>query len=138
MTVTKATLATLTANKISTVVFGHIVNYFAAFSVADYRSRGNGNYHIVGSCAVEFSALAVFTVLRDKFVLIAECEQGVCAGIYAKNDISAVSAIATVGTARRYVFFASEGYGTVAAVTGFDINFNVVNKHDVFLSERKE
>jgi hypothetical protein len=47
---------------------------FSAFCITDYSSRGNRYYHILGGCAVEFSALAVFTVLSDEFMLIAECK----------------------------------------------------------------
>ena len=129
MAIAKATLSALTADIVCTVVFCHIVDNFSAFCITDYSSRGNRYYHILGGCTVEFSALAVFTVLRDEFVLIAECKQGISSFVHAEYYVTSVSAVTAVGPTVRNVLFASEGYGAVTAVACFYVYFYVIYKH---------
>ncbi len=92
------------------------------FSVSGSRKKRSGRHgdkKIVRALAVELAAGAVAAVLRNEFALVAEGKQGVASGIDAKDDASALSAVAAVGAAVRDVFFTSEGNGAVAAVSGF-------------------
>jgi hypothetical protein len=99
MAVAPTATAALAAKIIRAVVVGHIVNDLAGFLILDERSGRNENDEIVGSCSVELTASAVAAVLGYKFVAVFEGEQCINTCVDAEDDISAVTAVAAVGTA---------------------------------------
>jgi hypothetical protein len=99
MTVSPTAATALAAKVVCAVVVGHIVNDLAGFLILDERSGRNENDEIVGSCSVELTASAVAAVLGYKFVAVFEGEQCINTCVNAENYISAVTAVASVGTA---------------------------------------
>jgi hypothetical protein len=77
---------------------------------------------------VEFRGHAIAAVFGNEFLAIAEVEKGICAFVDHEDNVTAVTAVAAVGTAVCNVFFASEGDTAVAAVSCFDVYFNMIVK----------
>jgi hypothetical protein len=64
--------------------------------------------------------------------VVVEVVQGVRIEIAAQDDAAAVSAVAAVGSAMRGKLLAPERGDAVAAVTGFDEEFDAIFKYDGF------
>ena len=108
------------------LVIGHILDDLARFCIADQRARRHQDHHVLGGGTVKFLAAAVAAVFGHEFAVVAEKEQRGGAGIDLEDDVTAVAAVTAGGAAPGNVFLAVEGYGTVAAVTGLDVNFGFV------------
>ena len=46
-----------------------------------------------------------------------------------KDNVTATTAIATVGATPRLIFFAAEAHGSTTAVTGLNFNYTLVYEH---------
>ena len=109
----------------------HIHHNFAAFGIAYDGALGHGNFQIVCRFAVELRVFAVIAVLRYEFSAVFEVQKGVYAFVNDESDVAAVASVASVGAAPCDIFFTVERNAAVTAVTGFYINFYVVDKHCV-------
>ena len=77
--------------------------------------------------AALFAALlAVFCLI---FSLMTVVSEGILSLVYLKNYVSALTAVAAIRTAVRYIFFPAEAYMAVAAFTGTDYNGSSVCEH---------
>ena len=72
--------------------------------------------------------MAAFLVVAVFFARLAVGLRAAAAN-RAAGTVTTVSAVATIGAALRYVFFTSEGDCAVTAVTCFNVNLYVINKH---------
>ena len=93
MSVTPAAFSAFTADIVSPVIFGHIVNDLSAFLVFDKRSGRNHYNKVFCGSSVYFSTLAVLTVSCYEFVLISESKKGIASLINAENYISAMASV---------------------------------------------
>ena len=128
MTVSPASSTSVIKNNI--LVAGDIVNYLFAFCVLDKSSARYKYNSILTVCTVEFRVAAVSSVLCNEFSFVTEREESVGAFVDTEDYISPVSAVSTVRTALCYIFFTSERYDSVSAVSCFCVNFNFIYKHN--------
>ena len=95
-----------------------------------YKGASRHAYYKVGAVFAEAALSAAGqTVFRRVFSFITEVGEGGKIVVGQENDVAALPSVAPVGTAGRNVFFPSEGYGSVASVTGFYFDFRNINKH---------
>src|ERR1700677_1402585 len=112
------------------VGMSEIVDEFAGLVVveesADGNLEGDGLTCVAGAVGAEAVASALGFVLGVE----AEVNEGVVTKRRRHEDVAAMAAIATGGTALGYEFFAAEGHAAVTAVAGLDADSRFVNKHD--------
>ena len=121
------------------LVVGHILDDLAGFGVPDQGAPGHADGQTLAVLAAFAAALAVYTVGRHIFALIAEVHQRGHIVVHPDDDAAAVAAVAAVGAACGDVFFPVKGDGSVAAVSGPDGDAGLINKsicHIVTSSER--
>ena len=99
-------------------LFGHIRHNGVRLRLADYRSARNLDDKILAVFAAPTSAVAAFSVGSGVFSLVAEVREGREIIVNLEYDISALAAVAAVGTAGRDIFLAVESHRAVAAVSG--------------------
>ena len=129
MTVAPTAASALAKDEVCAVVLRHIVNDLVGFGVLEKCSGGDDKDAILTRCAVKLLAAAVCAVLSLKLAGVAVIEKGVDVGVNADDHVTSVTSVASVGTAVVYVFFTSEGNGTVTAVAGSDMDCYSVYKH---------
>ena len=113
---------------------GHVVHYAAGLGVAHERTAGNADIKALAVLARAALALTVRARSGDVFTLVSEVHQRGHIVIDNENDISALAAVAAVGTACRDVFLAVERDGSVAAVSGLYRYPCLVNKRGSHIS----
>ena len=111
------------------VGLGKVVNQLAGFLVVKAGAYGNLQNDRFGVLAGAVRAHAVFAVPRLVFRIVAEVNQRIVALRRDHDDVAAMAAVAARGTAARNEFLAPEGHAAIAAVTGLDANFCLINKH---------
>ena len=70
---------------------------------------------------------SVIAVSRDESLVVLKLRQTRKMGIDAEDDIPTAPAIATVWSALGCVFFAAEGHGAVAAISGANVDRCVID-----------
>ena len=105
---------------------------FAGVEVGDDRADRHAQDDVVAAGAVAVGAAAVFTALADEFAGVAVVDQRVDVAVGYNVDAAATAAVAAVRAAHRDVFFAAESCGTIAAVTGFNVNLCFVDELHFF------
>ena len=91
-------------------------------------AAGHPNHQIIGIGAALALGAAILTILRRILALIAEVHQRGKVVIGHKNDVTAATAVAAVGTACRHKLFAVKSHGTVAALAGVQPDGRGINK----------
>ena len=100
-----------------------------AFHIFDQRAVGNQNYQILTVFAKALTGRAVLSVFGSVFPLVAKIRQSRQIGVGFEHNVAAFTAVAAIGTACRYIFFAAKRNAAVAAVACFDFDFCHINKH---------
>jgi hypothetical protein len=136
MAVAPTAASALAEDEIRAVVLRHIVNDLVGFGVLKECSGRNYYDAVLARGTVEFLSAAVSAVLGRKLALKAVVKKGINVRVNADDHVSAVTAVTAVGTSVIYVFFASEGNGTVSAVSCPDVNGYSVYKH-YYTSDRR-
>ena len=116
----------------------HVGKKPSAFGILNKGASGNTNYKIgtvFAETSFSASGLAVF---GDVFPFIAKIRKGRKVVVGDKNDVSALSAVPSVGTAGRNIFLPPKGDGTVAAVPCADFDFCNIYKHFLFTFRAKQ
>ena len=88
-------------NCFSFIFTGHVSDYLTGFKVLDYSTFRNLNDQILGICTVASLLSALFSIFCCIFPYMSEIRQSVQARIHFKNNVSALSAVPTVGAACR-------------------------------------
>ena len=127
MLVAPATAAALAEDKVRIV--GHILDDLVRCGIAHDRTARDLNDEVLAALAGAARALPVLTGCRSIFALVAEVHQRGEVVVHAQDDIAALAAVAAIRAARGDIFFAVEGNGTIAAVTGLHRNLDFINKH---------
>ena len=120
-------------HNLSLIVSGHIRDHLAGFCFHDNSSFRNFQYNIRPVRAVTASFAALLSVLGLEFSFVAVISQSRLAFIHFKDNVSASSAVAAVGTAVGNIKFSPEAYMAVAAFTGTDDDSRSVCKHSKLL-----
>ena len=109
-------------------VFRHIADVFAGFSVIDHRAAGHFNNFI----RTVFAEAPVFTsrlsMTGHGMAVVFEVKQRPIVAVTAQNDMAPSSAIASVGTSIRTIFFASHVRRASSALTRATVNLYVIYK----------
>jgi hypothetical protein len=103
--------------------------HFIGLLIDDDGADRKGHDHILSSSSGAIGGASLATDFRFVVFLVAEVEERRHARRRFKHDIAAVAAIATVRSAARHEFFASKTACAVAAVAGFDMDTDFIDKH---------
>ena len=101
----------------------------AVLGIPDNRSPWNFDHKVGSTFSGASFCTAIFAPLCDIFFVVTEIEQRRQVGIYLKDDIAAFATVSAVWAAGSNIFFPMKRNCTVTAVSSFDINFNLINKH---------
>lgn len=94
----------------------------------DDSSEGDGDNEVGGGAAVFVRALSVGAVFCAEDRLVIEGDEVGGIGVGFEDDAAAVAAVAAVGSAAGDEFFTAEAAAAVAAVAGFGVDADLVNK----------
>ena len=108
---------------------GEVVDELAGGVVEEEGSDGDVEGGGLGGGAGAVGAEAVATALGFVLGIEAEVDEGVVGERGRHEDVAAVTAVTTGGTAAGNELFAAEGHAAVAAVPGFDANSCFIDKH---------
>jgi hypothetical protein len=110
-------------------VLDEIVQYLVRFRIHSDGANWYGQY---GMFAVAARAVAAFTVPPALGLVLGvkpEMQQGVVVPVRDQDDVAAAPAVATAGSALGDVFLPAERETAIAAIAGFDSNYDFVDKH---------
>jgi hypothetical protein len=99
-----------------------------ALGVTNQGAQWHADDEVVTVFPVLILSSTVFATLGSQVTLIDEVAQGAQLGISLKDDTPAVSAIPAVWPPSRTVFFAQEADATAAAIPGFHVDSDFINK----------
>ena len=116
--------------------FSEISDDLAGFDIFYDSADGNTDDKVFAALAVHLFAHALCTVLRNELVLESEVLKARQIRCGLQDNISAVAAVTTVGSAVGNILLGMEAETTVAAVSGFNINLRVIYKHLILLNTR--
>ena len=97
---------------------GHVLDDLVRLCVAHDGAAGDADREILALLAELARALTVHAVVGDVFALVAEVHQRRHIVVDHKDNVAAVAAVSTVGTARGDILFAVERHRAVAALAG--------------------
>ena len=100
----------------------------ACLGIENNGSSGNFYIQRLAVFSVASFALAVCTVSRNVFSLVAEIHQSGHVVIDGKYYIPASSTVSAVRAARSDIFLPVESYGTVSAFSGLNAYSRFINK----------
>ena len=107
-----------------------IVDQLAGFGVVERGADGHLQRDGAAVLAGAVRSHAVLAALRFVLGVEAEMNQRVVALAGFHQDVAAASAVAARRAAARHELLAAEGHAAVAAVAGFDANFDFVDEHE--------
>ena len=132
MNVTAATIATRSNNYLLTgrSKIGNLVEWILCFwiKLSHNGSQGHLEQQILSVRTMTASTLTVGTTLGLKVMLVAVINQGRKLRICNNDNIAAVTTIATIRAAFRYICFSTERHATCAAVSAFDVDMTKISK----------
>ena len=108
---------------------GELEQLVAGFVVEHDRSDRNFQDDAFAVASGLVRAFAVTPALRGVFGIEAEVHQRIVALARFHDDVAALAAIASGRSTARNELLAAEGHAAIAAVSGFDPNFRLINKH---------
>ena len=116
--------------------FRKVGDDLAGFDVFYDSADGNTDDEVLTALAVHLFAHALCTVLRNELVLESEVLKARQIRCGLQNNISAIAAVTTVGSAVGNVLLGMEAEAAVTAVSRFNINLRVIYKHLILLNTR--
>ena len=105
------------------------MQHLAGLPVVNDGSDGRGDVDRCAFAALAIAAFAVTAALGFMFGIEAEMQQRVVVLAGDQDHVAAVAAVAAAGTAAGNEFLAPERKTAVAAVAGFDGDYDFVDKH---------
>src|SRR5580704_9175323 len=108
---------------------GEIMQHLAGFPIVDDGAHGRGNVDRCAFAALAVAAFAVAAPLGLVFGVETEVQEGIVMLAGDQDHIAALASVAAAGPAARNEFLAPEGETAVAAVAGFDRNYDLIDKH---------
>ena len=109
-------------------VFGHVAHRFARTLIDNARPDRHFDGHVFTAFTGAVAALAVLTAFGAERFLKAVIDKGVKVFVGLKPDVAAIAAIAAVRAAFRDIFFTTEAYAAVTAITRHDQDRSFINK----------
>ena len=106
-----------------------VCELLAGVFIHDDGACGYADDAIGSVCSGALFAPAAIAVLGFPIVDASEIDQGIEPFVYGEDDVAAFSAVAAVGSTFGYTFGSFEGYFTVTAVAGGDLNSCAIYEH---------
>ena len=132
MNVTAATIAARSNNYLLTwrSKIGNLEEWLLRFwiKLAHNGSQRHLEQQILSVRAMTASTLTVGTTLGLKVMLVAVINQGRKLRVCNNDNIAAVTAIATVRTAFRYICFSAKRHAACTAVSTFNVNVTKISE----------
>jgi hypothetical protein len=101
---------------------------FAALGIADQSSQWHTDNKVVTVFPMLILSSAVFATLSPQVALINEIAQGAQLRVGSEDNVPTIAAIPAVWPPSRTVFFAQEADAATAAIPGFYLNSDFINK----------
>src|SRR5579862_3132365 len=108
---------------------GKLESLFSGLIVVHNRADRNLEQHVAAVASGFVGAFAVTPAVGLMLGIETEMHQRVVPFAGLHDDVSALAAVSAGGAAARNKFLAPEGHATVAAVTGFNLDFCFVDEH---------
>src|SRR5690606_17940418 len=110
------------------VWFYQVDKNFAVFS-GHSSTLGHTYYYILSVTAGALVTASMVAALGNVLRARTHIQQRVDLGINLQINVAAAASIAAIRAATGHVFFTAEADATVAAVTGLDVYFYIIDKH---------
>lgn len=114
---------------ISAHVSGHVHDDLSGIGFPDHCALRHLDLDITAFFAGHSLFFAVFPVLGGILAHMSEIRERIEAFVHDKDDISAFSSVAAVGSACRHIFFPAEGDMSVPALSAADYDSGFIDKH---------
>src|ERR1700728_2075674 len=116
-------------NGIALVGLRKLENLIPGFVVIHDRSDRNFEHHVAAVAASLVRTFAVATAFGFMLGIEAEVHQGIVAFAGFHDDVAALATVAAGGTPPRDKLLPAKGHAAIAAVSGLDPNFRLIDKH---------